>query len=128
MVVVDTNLIIDHLRLKGKRDSLLVRLLSDVGDDNVSISVVTIQELFAGQSTLRHDESTQVERIIDSMRILPYTHQIARLAGTISRDQPGKVSFMDAAIAATVMANDASLATLNRKDFVGIKKLKLMEM
>ena len=62
-------------------------------------------------------------------RIVPIEQHVADLAGRIihrSRKENWGMDEMDAIIAATAMANDMSLATLNRKHFedVGVKLVK----
>ena len=61
------------------------------------------------------------------MNILPYSYEVAQMAGRIARDHKQPIEFPDAAIAATAIVNNASLFTLNQKDFKGIKELELME-
>ncbi len=59
------------------------------------------------------------------MRQLPYTYEIAELAGSLTRDSKQLLLFADAAIAATALSNGASLATLNKKDFATIPGIEL---
>ena len=63
---------------------------------------------------------------ISPLAILPYTFETAQLAGELSRDLNRPMTIADAAIAATVLLNGASLATLNSKDFVNIEGLELV--
>lgn len=126
MVVIDTNVIIDHLRQKGSSDSLLSKLFEQIELNEAVISFITIQELFAGQSTTNKEIEEWILRIISPYQILPYTFEIAKLAGEIDRDSKNQIDFPDAAIAATAILNKAKLLTLNKKDFKGIKNLKLI--
>ncbi|OGE38332.1 hypothetical protein A3B45_00800 [Candidatus Daviesbacteria bacterium RIFCSPLOWO2_01_FULL_39_12] len=126
MVVIDTNVIIDHLRQKGSSDSLLSKLLKQIELNEAAISFITIQELFAGQSTINKEIEEWILKIINPYQILPYTFEVAKLAGEIDRDSKNQIDFPDAAIAATAILNKTSLLTLNKKDFKGIKDLKLI--
>lgn len=126
MVVIDTNVIIDHLRQKDSSDSLLSRLLKQIELNDAAISFITIQELFAGQSTINKDIEEWILKIINPYQILPYTFEVAKLAGEIDRDSKNQIDFPDAAIAATAILNKASFFTLNKKDFRGIKGLTLI--
>jgi len=126
VVVIDTNVIIDHLRQKGSSDSLLSKLFEQIELNEAVISFITIQELFAGQSTTNKEIEEWILRIISPYQILPYTFEIAKLAGEIDRDSKNQIDFPDAAIAATAILNKAKLLTLNKKDFKGIKNLKLI--
>ena len=54
-VVIDTNIIIDHLRLPRKEKSPFELAVEDPNIDPI-ISSATIQELFIGQSSLKEEE------------------------------------------------------------------------
>lgn len=122
VIILDTNVIIDHLRLKGQ-NSIQFNLINRHLDDSFSISTITIQELFVGTSTLRKSPLFLLNQTLSELDILAYTQAVAELAGKITRDY--HLTFADAAIAATAIQHDASLATLNAKDFAGIPHLKL---
>lgn len=126
MVVIDTNVIIDHLRQKGSSDSQLSQLFNQIELTAAAISYMTIQELFAGQSTKNKEIEEWILKIINPYEILPYTFEVAKLAGEIERDSKNHIDFPDAAIAATAILQKASLFTLNKKDFKGIKGLQLI--
>ena len=127
MVVLDTNIIIDHTRQTGQQDTVLMKIAQEVARENLAISVVSIQELYAGKSTLDRESQAYLVAIIAPLRVLAYTYEIAQYAGEIMRDLPRPIVFADAAIAATALVNEASLLTLNRKDFEGIKNLDLIQ-
>ena len=126
MVILDTNIIIDHLRQTGSKDSILSKLLKESKLDEVVISSVTIQELFEGQSTKEEEIGKWILAILSPFKLLPYTYEIAKLAGEVARDLDRDMEFADAAIAATAIAHGAKLATLNKKDFRGIQGLELV--
>ena len=71
MVVVDTSVVIDHTRQKSKI-SIFDRF-SKQSKDRLGISLITIQELFAGQSTKDKETEDRLLGLIDSLEILPYT-------------------------------------------------------
>lgn len=126
MVVFDTNIIIDHLRLQGKTDSILMQLIRKNPNESFSISVISIQELYEGIST-RDDEKEQYLLVtISPLKILPYTYEIAQLAGEIARDLKNPIELADSAIAATSIINNAKLFTFNKKDFKDIKGLEIV--
>lgn len=125
VIILDTNIIIDHLRLKGQ-DSIQFNLINSHLDDSFSISTITIQELFAGASTLRKSPLSLLNQTLSELDILTYTQDVAEYAGKIVRDY--HLTFADAAIAATAIHYKANLATLNAKDFVSIPHLKLLSL
>lgn len=128
MVVIDTNILIDYVRRPKSDDSLLVKLITVKDPQDLTISIITIQELYVGQSSKIEGKEQFFLKIIDSLIILPYEYEVARLAGEIMRDSENPIGFADAAIAATTIVNDAQLATLNTKDFQGIKNLELLSL
>lgn len=124
MVVLDTNIIIDYLRQRGlNRETTLERLIAAQGSKNLAISVLTVQELYEGKSVAQEEEEKAVQLAVSKLRVLPYSYDTAKLAGEIARQRKYPLEFADAAIAATTIVNDAELATLNPKDFAGIRDL-----
>ncbi|OGG19644.1 hypothetical protein A2721_00825 [Candidatus Gottesmanbacteria bacterium RIFCSPHIGHO2_01_FULL_47_48] len=71
-------------------------------------------------------EETFLLATLRGVRLVPYNIEVAQVAGKLARDLGRPIDFPDAAIAATAIANGARLATLNKKDFVGIKDLELL--
>lgn len=128
MVVVDTNVVIDHLRSKGVEQTLFEEIVSKAELPNVAVSVITLQELFAGQSTKNVRKKAELTTMIQSLLILPYSEDIARRAGELARDLTQPIEFADAAIAATALIFDAPLATLNTKHFKSIPQLQLFSL
>lgn len=126
MVVADTSVLIDYLRRPQSADSYLVKLLKSKPHQDIGISIITIQELYAGQSSKNPEKEKFFLIIMNYFKILPYDREIAKLAGEITRDAKLQIVFADAAIAATAIINTAKLATLNKKDFSGIKDLELL--
>ena len=127
MVILDTDIIIDHLRQPPEK-SLITRLLQRVSQKQVKISLVTIQELYAGRSTRDPQREKDLLTTITLFDILPYTYEIAKLAGELRRDLSRPLNFSDAAIAATAILNHYQLFTLNKKDFVGIPDITLYQL
>jgi predicted nucleic acid-binding protein len=109
-VLVDTDVIVDHLR--GHR-----RL--ERGDDRLHYSVVTRAELFAG----RGGDDRRIRRLLDSMAELPADRPIAERAGKLRRG--AGIRLPDALIAATALEHRLALATRNVRDFTNVKGLRL---
>lgn len=125
MVILDTNLIIDQLRQPPKK-SYLYKLTREFSRDFLAISMVSVQELYEGKSTLDSRREELMLATIAPLKILPYTFEVAQLAGEILRDLSRPIEFADAAIAACTIVNGAQLATLNKKDFLQIADLELL--
>ena len=127
MVIIDTNIIIDHLRLEDKQvESRLMTLARTKPKEVLAISMFTIQELYEGRSTKDTQKEQYLLATISPLKIMPYNYEIAKLAGEIARDIDKPIELADAAIAATAIWNDCQLATLNIKDFSDIDKLQLL--
>lgn len=125
MVILDTSIIIDQLRRLPK-ESYLFKLAQKLSKESFALSVLSVQELYQGQSTRDTRREELMLATISPLKILPYTFEIAQLAGEIIRDLPQPIKFVDAAIAATAVINGAMLATLNKKDFIGIGDLEIL--
>jgi len=126
VVILDTNLLIDFIHRPNLADSELEKFLKENPQTDLSISVITIQELYVGQSSKDPKKEQMFLNLIKSLRVLPYELKTAKLAGEIIRDSKTSLSFPDAAIAATTILSKAKLLTLNKKDYEKIKKLKLI--
>ncbi len=124
MVVLDTSVIIDHLRRPPGQPTYLKKLAKKFGRD-LSIAMVTVQEIYEGKSTREKKKEEEFLMTISGLRILPFTFEVAQLAGQIARDLARGIDLGDAAIAATTIINGGQLATLNKKDFLGIDGLEL---
>lgn len=128
MVIIDTNLIIDHLRQQSSQDTILTTLSLKYPNGELTISAITIQEIFAGKSSLYKKPLEKIATTLSSLTIVDYSIEIARFAGTLVRDSKKNLQFADAALAATTIHYDAHLATLNTKDFLGIPHLNFLKL
>lgn len=126
MVVLDTSILIDYLRRPQDSDSPLSEFNSLRPKEKKAISILTIQELYSGKSSKESHKERQFLEIISFFEILPYSYEVAKLAGEIIRESTNHLDFPDAAIAATAILNKAKLFTLNKKDFQTVKRLKLI--
>jgi predicted nucleic acid-binding protein len=124
MVIIDTSIIIDHLRQPFAK-SKLAELIQKQLELELAISLISIQELYEGQSTRDSQKESQLITTLAGLKILPYTFDIAKRAGTIARDSKYPLAFPDAAIAATAISHHANLYTLNTKHFQDIPHLTL---
>lgn len=126
MVILDTNIIIDHLRRPKTKDSPLIKIAKQKPKETLVISMVSIQELYEGKSSKDEEKEQYLLATIAPLKILPYTYETAMLAGKIARDLSRSIELADAGIAATAILNGAQLFTLNKKDFRGIQELELV--
>lgn len=126
MVVLDTNILIDHLRTGGLGH--LLKMAKGIPKQNLAVSTITIQELYERESTKNKQKEKDMLAVISPLKILPYTYEVAQTAGEMARDLKRPIELADAAIAATTILSGASLATLNTKDFAQIENLDLLDL
>jgi predicted nucleic acid-binding protein len=127
MVILDTSIIIDHIRRQDS-PSIFTQLIKDIGKESLAISIITTQELYAGKSTRQTKQEEAVLTLINPLKILPYTYEIAKKAGEIQRDAPQTLETADAIIAATALLANYEVATLNLKDFLTIPSITLYSL
>lgn len=109
-LLVDTDVLVDHLR---GAHAIAAPFPS-------AYSVITRAELFAG----RGSEEEVVRVLMAPMRELTVTTAIAERAGRIRRD--AEIRLPDALIAATALEHGLSLLTRNRRDFAGVRGLRVV--
>lgn len=114
-VVLDTSVLIDHLR----GDERARRALTAVRAENStpSASVLTKTELLAG---MRAAERSETRALMSTIEWLDVDDDLAERAGTLAarfvRSHPG-IEVVDFVIAATAERLEARLLTRNRKHF-----------
>jgi tRNA(fMet)-specific endonuclease VapC len=126
MVILDANIIIDHLRMP-RAESHYKQIVTASALEELKISTITIQELYSGKSTREEWREFEMLDSLKEIELVPYNYEIAQCAGILIRDSANKLTFPDAAIAATAILNKAKLFTLNVKYFKEIKGLQLWE-
>lgn len=103
-VVIDTSVIIDHLR-KAREGKSLLETTVEKTDIEPLISVAVIQELLAGQSSKDKEPEEKIRKVLHLLNIIAVTSEIAKLAGQIMRDTKPPVQFADAQIAEATMGD-----------------------
>jgi predicted nucleic acid-binding protein len=115
MIVVDTSILIDHLRGDGRARTALSEALRS--RERLHGSVLAKVELLAG---MRDEEEEGTRRLLNLLVWVPVTEPIAERAGELARrympSHPG-VDPVDYVIAATCVHLGAELWTRNSKHF-----------
>ncbi|HEY0735170.1 MAG TPA: type II toxin-antitoxin system VapC family toxin [Herpetosiphonaceae bacterium] len=111
-LLLDTDVLIDYLRARKEAVTYMTSLT-----DSLSMSVITVAELYAGVRD--GAERVALEVFLRAFLILPISHKIAVKGGLYRRDygKSHSVGLPDALIAATVEHHQATLVTLNNKHF-----------
>jgi len=121
-IVVDTNILIDHLRNIPQA----TKLLEEVEGDNFEglISTITILELMAAPK-MNEQRLVAIRELLEIFDHIPVDGQIAASAGIYMAKYRASHGLepMDAIIAATARVKEAALFTLNTKHFKYIEGL-----
>lgn len=114
-VLLDTSVLIDHLRGNAAAREAMAGAVSD--GHRLAASIVVKVEILAG---MRPAEEAATRRLLDVLEWFPVDDPIAEAAGQLAnrylRSHPS-VDPVDFIIAATAVAQDASLWTRNIKHF-----------
>jgi hypothetical protein len=117
-LVVDTDILIDHLRGIEKAKEFLMEIENKTY--TAFISVITKVELLSG----RKDE--RVLELFEILHTAPLSDEIVALAGDLRRKY--KIGFPDALIAATAITLNAELVTRNLKHYEMIEELVIKDI
>ena len=121
-VVLDTSVLIDHLRGDPRAHRLVTAL--DAQGETLSASVLTKVELLAG---MRATERAKTRRLIEAIDWLEVDDDLGERAGALaSRFLPSHpdLELVDYVIAATTERLGAGLLTRNRKHFPMFPELR----
>ena len=121
-LLIDTSVLIDHLRRSQKEKTPFYQVALH---HDYAISSITEFEFSVGSTPRNH---SFVEALLAELLVLPFDLSCAQVAAKIYRDLKAEnqlVSLPDIFIAATAIAHDLQLLTLNLKHFERIENLKL---
>jgi tRNA(fMet)-specific endonuclease VapC len=122
-ILVDSSIFIDFLRKKDKTKTELFKIPDET---NITISTVTLFELFAGATD--EQKWKDVRELTDDLPIIPFSKEISEEAAKISHELRKKnkmIEFRDIFIAATARNNEIPVKTINKKHFERINNLKV---
>jgi predicted nucleic acid-binding protein len=111
-ILIDTDIIIDHLRGIGNFEDLV----SDSAKNTCHISVITVAEIY---SLLYSKEYELVDRLFLHLKAISVDTVIAKLAGNYRMNyyKSHQLTIPDAIIAASSKINNTLLITKNLKHF-----------
>jgi len=123
MMLVDTNILIEIYR-NNKR---IIATIEDIGQNNIAVSSITFAELLYGARNKK--ELQLIRKDISKLTVLNLDEVISEkfieLIAEYSLSH--KLAIPDALIAATAICRNLPLYTLNKKDFVFIKAIRLVD-
>ncbi|ANI88917.1 twitching motility protein PilT [Arachidicoccus ginsenosidimutans] len=124
MICIDTSVLIDYYRKQHKSKTLFHQL--SLQHSNFAVSAITQYEILVG-SNEQQNEFWQL--IFSQLTILNFDVVSTSKAVEIFQELKSKrklIEMPDILIAATAIANDCTLVTLNKKHFARINALKLL--
>ena len=123
-MVVDTGIFIEHLRARDKSSTTLFGLADE---PQLFISAISLYELYMGATS--KEKMQDVVSLTQDLTVLPFTDEVALKAGQIYhqlRSSNKMIEFRDIFIAATCLAFQLPIATLNKKHFTRIDGLMIL--
>lgn len=125
-IIVDTSVIIDHIR--GTSDHLRALQTYKISHGiQLFIPHIVIVEIFVGRETQRKVGREKVERILQKFELVGLSFSSAKIAGRLIRTYKQIPDPFDLLIAAIAIEQDAQVATHNKKHFEQIRGLKLYD-
>jgi predicted nucleic acid-binding protein len=121
--ILDTTVLIDHLRGRRKVVELVTRLAQEA--HQLGVCCVNIVELYSG---LNDEEQGKADRLVNYLDYYDITREIAKLAGSYRFSFARKgltLTITDTLVAATTIVQDATLVTANVKDYP-MEEIKLL--
>lgn len=127
--LIDTSIAIALEREGGS----LEMLQGQMGGEDVAVAAITASELLHGvhraDTALRRERRLQhVEALLDSVSVLPFDLETARIHSRIWADLAARgqaIGPHDLIIAATALAHDLPIATLNPEHFQRVEGLEV---
>ena len=126
-IVADTSVLIEFLRKRNRKKSLLWQLMER--NHSIVISTITVFELYAGAETEQHYED--LAKLLKWLEVVNLTEEVARTSGEIYKELKRKntiIEFRDIFIGAMAIEFDLPLVTLHEKHFKKMEKLKLLKI
>jgi len=125
MILLDTNVVVAFLN--GDK-SILKRIRVEI--DEIGLSTLVVAELDYGAKVSQRSEDNleKLYRLLEITQVVPFDIECAKIFGTIKsklRSLGKPTGEVDALIAATAMAREATLVTINKKHFENIEGLKI---
>ncbi len=125
IILVDTSILIEYYRKTDKANSVWVNLVKQ--GYGFAISTITKYEIYSGATP---DQLEFWDDILSLVEVIPFNELAVDTAVAINAELKRtrkQIDLADLFIAATSVANNYSLATLNRKRFNRIGTLNIIE-
>ena len=124
IILIDTSILIDYYRKTDKANSMWIALVRQGYE--FSISAITKYEIYSGATRGQLDFWVNIMQAINILSFDGTTVNAAVRINTILKKKRKQIDLADLFIAATAIANNLPLATLNIKHFDRIEELKIV--
>lgn len=124
IIVVDTSILIDFYRKTDKNNSIWIALIRQ--GYKFAISAITKYEIHSGAT---ESQLMFWEQVLQTVKVIPFDEEAVTAAVEINADLKRlrkQVDLADLFIAATAVSRNMQLATLNKKHFDRIERLKVV--
>lgn len=125
LILIDTSVLIDYFRKTDKANSYFINLVDR--QFNFSISLITYYEIYVGATASQYDFW---QKCLGNISVISLDEKIADVAVSINhflKQKKCQIPIADLFIAATAIANNLPISTLNIKHFERIDNLKIVE-
>jgi tRNA(fMet)-specific endonuclease VapC len=125
VVLVDTSILIDYYRKTDKANSVWVGLVRE--GYACSISAITKYEIYSGATP---GQLGFWDKILQSVTVIPFDEDAVNTAVAINaklKRKQKQIELADLFIAATAIARNLPIATLNRKHFGRVDELTIVD-
>lgn len=125
VILVDTSILIDFYRKKNKEKTIWISLVRR--GYGFAISVVTKYEIFSGASK---EQLEYWNKIMQNISVLSLDSNVVDSAveiNSVLKRKRKQIDLADLFIAATAISHNLSIATLNKKHFMRIDDLQIIE-
>ena len=121
LVLCDTNILIEFY----KENQEILKNLESISQENIAVSIITVGELLFG--ALNKKELKQINKDLSHLHNFNISDSVGEVFTRLMTEYSlsHNLGLPDGLIAATAIAEDIPLYTLNAKDFKFIKGLKL---
>jgi len=124
IICLDTSVLIDYFRKKNKENSFFYEITKKYS--LFAVSAITEYEIYVGSNA---EQDIFWNEFFRKLTVLPFNAETNKFSVKIARDLKLKnrmIDIPDLFIGATAVANNLSLATLNKKHFENIAHLQLI--
>jgi predicted nucleic acid-binding protein len=125
IILVDTSILIDYYRKTDKEKSAWIALVRK--GYSFAISVITKYEIYSGAT---QNQLTFWSTVLEAINIIPLDEvsvDTAVIINSALKKKRKQIDLADLFIAATAVAHDLPLSTLNKKHFDRIDNLNIVD-